>query len=185
MRIIAGIAGSRRIEAPKGQGTRPTLDRVRENLFNMLQGELTNALVLDVFAGSGALGLEALSRGAAEAVFSDRDPEAVRTVGRNIRSLGFEDRSRVIPGDWRGVLKILIKDGAGFDIVFLDPPYGMKDVGELLSDLLPLLRSDALVVVEHEAKAAPDVCPGYDLQRRRSWGYCGVSIFRRKVCEQT
>lgn len=181
MRIIAGTAGSRRIEAPRGQGTRPTLDRVRENLFNMLQGKLADASVLDVFAGSGALGLEALSRGASAAVFADKAPEALRTIARNIRGLGFEDRARVLPGDWRKVLKELRTDGAGFDIAFLDPPYAMKDYGELFSELLPLLKPGALAVIEHEAKAVPDTHTGYDLQRSRNWGYCGVSIFRKKV----
>ena len=183
MRIIAGTAGSRRIEAPRGQVTRPTLDRVRENLFNMLQNDIEGAYVLDLFAGSGALGLEALSRGASSAVFADINPDAIRTVERNLHSLGFEERSRVMPGDWKHVLGTLGNNGDSFDLVFLDPPYAMKDRAMLMKDVLALLKPDADVIFEHEAKDAAEVYGGYDLRRQRNWGYCGVSIYRKRECE--
>lgn len=102
MRIIAGEARSRTILAPEGRDTRPTLDRVRENLFNILQWQCPGARVLDLFAGSGALALEALSRGAAEAVLADCDARAVRVERQNVEALGFSQRARVLQADWPG-----------------------------------------------------------------------------------
>ena len=107
MRIVAGEARSRIILAPEGKDTRPTLDRVRENLFNILQWQCSGARVLDLFAGSGALALEALSRGAAEAVLADCDAKAVRVERQNVETLGFSDRARVMQADWRETLRRL------------------------------------------------------------------------------
>ena len=112
LRIIAGTARGRRLEAPEGRDTRPTLDRVRENLFNMLQGKCMDARVLDLFAGSGALSLEALSRGADFAVLADRDREAVRIQRKNLESLGFSHRARVLQSPWEATLRVLAPESA-------------------------------------------------------------------------
>ena len=128
MRIIAGEARSRTILAPEGRDTRPTLDRVRENLFNILQWQCPGARVLDLFAGSGALALEALSRGAAEAVLADCDARAVRVERQNVEALGFSQRARVLQADWRETVRKLSAEGRSFQLVFLDPPYAMEDL---------------------------------------------------------
>ncbi len=156
MRIIAGIARSRRIDAPKGQGTRPTLDGVREALFNILQGRCEGARALDLFCGSGALGLEAISRGAALAALNDVSREAAAVARRNAESLGFAERVRVTCADWQAALSALSRAGERFDLVFLDPPYAMPatPVLEALA-ALSLLAEDALVIVEHDAARAP------------------------------
>ena len=178
MRIIAGSARSRAIIAPEGRDTRPTLDRVRENLFNILMRRVPGAQVLDLFAGSGALSMEAVSRGAARAVLVDHDRAAIRCIQQNIAALRFEAETRVIPADWKAAVSLLEQEGARFDIIFLDPPYKMHDLSEVARRLIPLLAEDALVVVEHEARTMPALCEGFDMTDSRKWGVACVSFFR-------
>lgn len=182
MRIIAGSARSRVIEAPKGRDTRPTLDRVRENLFNILQRRIVDAWVLDLFAGSGALSLEAVSRGAALAVMADHDRAAIAVEKRNVQALGFEAKTRILQMPWQQTVQLLAQEGARFDLVFLDPPYAMAGEGlaQVMEALIPLLGEDALVMVEHEARTAPDASDAFEKTDERKWGYVGVSFFRLK-----
>ena len=179
MRIIAGTARSRVIEAPRGTDTRPTLDRVRENLFNVLRREVPGAQVLDLFAGSGALALEALSRGAGSAVLVDSQRAAQEAEARNVQALGFGDRARLLRMDWRRAVQLLTAEGARFDLVFLDPPYALHDLTEVTGALLPLLAEDALVCVEHPAREPSAVSAALSLCDRRQWGYVGVSLYRK------
>ena len=179
LRIIAGSARGRRIEAPEGRDTRPTLDRVRENLFNMLQGRVMDARVLDPFAGSGALSLEALSRGAAFAVLGDRDRAALRTEQWNIETLGFADRTRQIPGDWERTVETLRSEGEQFGLIFLDPPYAMTDLRCMTEKLKPLLDGDGWIVLEHQAKAEIQCAEGFRVVKERTWGYCGVKMYEQ------
>ena len=178
MRIISGEAGGRRISAPAGTNTRPTLDRVRENLFNMLQGKVEGRTVLDLFAGSGALSLEALSRGAKEAVLVDCDRRAVAAEKQNIGTLGYGSRADVVCADWRQAVSGLARRGKQFDLVFLDPPYATQDLREVFDALVPLLETDALIVLEHEAGKKPETGGGFTCEKERNWGYCGVSFYR-------
>ena len=152
-RIIAGRYGGRRIGAPPGTATRPTSDRVREALFSILGARVVDARVLDVFAGSGALGLEALSRGAASATFVETAPAALRALRANLEALGAD--AEVVRAD---ALKWLRAASAGtrqYDLVFLDPPYRQAEaLGAGLSGLLPaVLGPDALVVAESDRRA--------------------------------
>ncbi|MBQ9210474.1 MAG: 16S rRNA (guanine(966)-N(2))-methyltransferase RsmD [Clostridia bacterium] len=179
LRIIAGSARGRRFEAPEGRDTRPTLDRVRENLFNMLQGKTLDARTLDLFAGSGALSLEALSRGAAFAVLADRDREAIRVEKKNIAALGFEEKTRVLQSEWKNTLRALSAEGEKFDLIFLDPPYVMTDLREVTERLLPLMAEESWIVIEHQAKAQVQVAEGLGLVKERTWGYCGVKIYEQ------
>ncbi len=178
MRIIAGEARSRIIEAPKGRDTRPTLDRVRENLFNIIRGHVPGAAVLDLFAGSGALSLEALSRGAARAVMVDRDREAHRVERLNAERLGYGDRAEILLCDWQKALASLRDRSERFDLVFLDPPYAMGDLSGVTEGLLPLLSEDALIVTEHQAGRPYQVSPRLEETDARHWGYAGVTLYR-------
>ena len=179
MRIIAGDARGRRIEAPDGRDTRPTLDRVRENLFNMLQGEIAGSRVLDLFAGSGALSFEALSRGAETAWLADHDRKAIAVEKKNAQALGYSERVKTFQGDWRKALEETENAGMLFDLVFLDPPYAMLDLREVFAELIPVLGENALIVLEHEAGKKPETGEGFECFRERNWGFCGVSFFRR------
>lgn len=180
MRIIAGKARSRTIEAPKGRDTRPTLDRVRENLFNILQRRIIGATTLDLFAGSGALSLEAVSRGAELAVMADRDRQANMVEKLNVKNLGFEANTRIIQAEWQQTVRTLSAEGMKFDIVFLDPPYIMQDLTQVTEALLPLLAENALVVVEHEYHKLPVVSDAYEKNDTRKYGYVGVSFYSLK-----
>ena len=182
LRVIAGTARGRRFDAPEGRDTRPTLDRVRENLFNMLQGSVMDARVLDLFAGSGALSLEALSRGAAFAVLADRDREACRVERNNLEKLGFTDRARVMNSEWERTLRTLSGEGERFDLIFLDPPYAMTDLREVTEKLKPLMTPEARIVIEHRAGAEIAAADGLEIVKERSWGYCGVKIYEQ-LCD--
>jgi 16S rRNA (guanine966-N2)-methyltransferase len=157
MRVIAGRWGGRRLQSPPGAATRPTSDRVREALFSVLGGRVEDARVLDLFAGSGALGLEALSRGAAEATFVDSAPAAIRAIRSNLEALGGE--AEVRRADARRFLGGASAAGRHYDLVFLDPPYRMaKRLGDELTAALPaVLAPGAAVVTESDRRAALDL----------------------------
>jgi 16S rRNA (guanine966-N2)-methyltransferase len=150
MRIIAGQWGGRRLVTPRGQRTRPTSDRVREALFSIL-GPLDGARVLDLFAGSGALGLEALSRGAAHATFVERERAALRALRDNAADLGAD--AEVVAADVTVFLRAARERGAQYDLIFLDPPY--RDAAGLAQELslAPLLADGARVVGESDRRA--------------------------------
>ncbi|MBL1068397.1 16S rRNA (guanine(966)-N(2))-methyltransferase RsmD [Streptomyces sp. 7-21] len=175
-RVIAGTAGGRRLAVPPGGGTRPTSDRAREGLFSTwaaLWGPLSGARVLDLFSGSGAVGLEALSRGAAHALLAESDARAARTIRENIRALG-------LPGaELRPVraeqLAASPPEGGAYDLAFLDPPYAFGDdaVGEILLTLRRQgwLAGDAVVTVERSTRAGEFRWPaGFTGLRARRYG---------------
>jgi 16S rRNA (guanine966-N2)-methyltransferase len=151
MRIVAGTLGGRRLKAPPGRATRPTSDRVREALFSIL-GDLTDVRVLDLYAGSGALGIEALSRGAATAVFVDSDAKSVATIKANLDSLGVDAAVRK-----RDALAYLDNASDGpFDLVFLDPPYSSaSELAGLLSERLPPVLTKGARIVSESDKRHP------------------------------
>jgi 16S rRNA (guanine966-N2)-methyltransferase len=177
-RIIAGSAGGRRLDVPPGRGTRPTSDRAREGIFLTLDSlyGLGGARVMDLYAGSGAVGLEALSRGAAEAVLVESDAKAVRTIKANIASLGL-DGARVVADR---VERALGRRGEEvFDIVFADPPYAVSDAE--VTRVLESLRDNgwlvegALVAFERESRGKALVWPeGYVEERVRRYGEASV-----------
>ena len=159
MRIISGEMRGRRLIAPAGEETRPTSDKVREALFDIIRYDVADALVLDLFGGSGALALEAISRGAARATVCDRSSQAVAAIRKNIALAGCADRVRLVFGDWK---KAVSQAEEPFSLVFLDPPYRMADVyGQALQALCEkgLVRHDALVVMEHAASIRPGGIP--------------------------
>ena len=177
LRIIAGEARGRTLVAPKGMDTRPTLDRVRESLFNILRPYLLDAVVLDLFAGSGALGFESLSRGARQAVFADHARAAQEAVLRNMETLRMGDRARLLKRDWRAALRQLQAERLRFDLVFLDPPYQMEQAGEMLVALRQgsLLHGDSLVVYEHALDNPPDTAL-WEVADMRKYGDTAITF---------
>ena len=185
MRIIAGEARGRQISAPRGQHTRPTLDRVRENIFNMIQNDVPGSIVLDLFAGSGALSLEALSRGASRAVMVDSDRNACKVQTENTSALGYSGKVKQYQADWRTAVSDLRKEKAVFDLVFLDPPYIYTDMREVFSALVPLVRPDSLLVLEHQAGTGILVPDIFVSVKQRSWGFCAASFYRLLCKEES
>ena len=175
MRIIAGTRKGHTIQAPPGRDTRPTSDRVRENIFNLV-GPVDDAWVLDLFAGSGALGIEALSRGAASAVFVEHDPDALRTIERNLDRLRLSG-ARVVRGDVLWTIAQEASAGAKYDLVLVDPPYGMltEIQPRLARHLPPLLAADGLLVLETDARAKPDL--PLPVRTSRKYGQTRVTLF--------
>ncbi len=179
MRIIGGEARSRLIDAPKGMDTRPTQDKVRESLFNILQWDMQGRTVLDLFAGSGALGLEALSRGAAYAVFVDHSPKAAGIVQGNVDRLGFRERAKVIRADWHAAVSTLAPHArGGFDLIFLDPPYRMANMGEVCSHMLKchVLKPSPLIVIEHAISTPPRFGAEFRATDFRRYGDTGITF---------
>lgn len=151
--------------------TRPTLDQTRESLFNILQSEVQGARVLDLFAGSGALGLEALSRGAEFVVFCDKGREALKALKANIAALGAGEECRLLGEDCYLALNRLAREGERFDLIFLDPPY-TQDNGPVMEKILNLclLHEEGMVVVERDAKASLSLPQGFCLKKSKVYG---------------
>ncbi len=187
MRIIGGEARSRQIEAPKGMDTRPTQDKVRESLFNILQWEIKGKSVLDLFAGSGALGLEALSRGADSAVFVDLSRHAAKIIQENVDRLGYQSKARVVRDDWKSAVGTqAYYDRNVFDLVFLDPPYSMTNTGEICSYMLSygILAQHVLIVVEHALDTPPKLGPEFKANDLRRYGDTGITFCTLSVKEK-
>ena len=154
IRVIGGQLKGRRLETPDWDGLRPTSDRLRETLFNILMPRIAGARVLDGYAGTGAVGIEALSRGAAHVTFVDHDPRAAALIRTNLTRCGVSDRHVIIRARLAGASGRL--DGR-FDIVFLDPPYGAAELESGLDAGAPLVGKEGLLVIEH---ATRDAAPG-------------------------
>jgi 16S rRNA (guanine966-N2)-methyltransferase len=170
MRVIAGELKGRRFEAPKGTATRPTSDFVREAAFNLV-GPVDGAVALDLFAGSGGLGIEALSRGAAGCVFVDSSREACRTIGRNLEKLGL--RATVLCRDAHGALST---EPGPYDLVLCDPPYDFAAHDRLAPHLVRVLAADGLVVYQTAAAVEPAL-EGLSTRTSRRYGSARLTLF--------
>ena len=178
VRIIAGAWRGRRIHFPDMPALRPTPDRVRETLFNWLQHSIADARVLDLFAGSGALGLEALSRGARQAVFVEQFPAAARALQEQLVRLGAAPKGRILE---MGAARYLRTPGERFDIAFLDPPFGTNALAEYipLLDTGDWLKVGSLVYLENERSAGVPALPGHwELLKSKSAGEVGYHLVR-------
>ncbi len=181
MRVITGIARGRKLVAPEGLETRPTADKVKEGIFSAVQFELSEARVLDLFAGSGQMGIEALSRGAAHAVFIDSSLRSIRCVNENLRNTGFERMSEVINRDSYDYIKLTAQT---FDIIILDPPYHHNHIDNILPFAAKKLRSGGMIICEYEKEAAEPTAPeGLILRKTYHYGKINVSIFYRPAEE--
>ena len=177
MRVITGFARGRKLKTVKGTDVRPTGDRVKEGLFSAIQFDIEGRRVLDLFAGSGQLGIEALSRGAQSAVFVDFSDESLRVVKENLHSTGLEKQATVFKSDFSDFLKTTRLQ---FDIAFLDPPYAKGFLPTALG-LLPRSMSDAGVIIcEHPTETVlPEEIEGFKLSRKYKYGKVMLSLYRR------
>ncbi len=181
LRIIAGSARGRRFDAPKGMDTRPTLDRVKESVFGMLQFEIADSSVLDLFSGSGNLGLEAASRGAKKVVCNDRNRDCAEQIQANAKLLGLADKVQVFSKDFAVCLADLARSGEKFDFVFLDAPYRDGTAEKAAEEIFSrgLLHPNGRVILEHATELPPHVNEtlGRAIETRR-YGACAVTIYQ-------
>jgi 16S rRNA (guanine966-N2)-methyltransferase len=178
MRIIAGERKGHTIYAPRGLDTRPTSDRVRENVFNIVAGWVEDARVLDLYAGSGAMGLEALSRGAAAVVFVESDANAARTIERNLDKLRLTGAT-VLRAAATAALTQEVAAGRKYDLVLADPPYAMTDYDALARYFPRVLADDGLLVLESSARTEPAL-PSLQVRTTRKYGSTRVTVFEHE-----
>jgi RNA methyltransferase, RsmD family len=151
MRVIAGKYKHRILKGPKHEGLRPTADRIKEALFNIIGAKINDADFLDLFAGSGAIGIEALSRDAKSVVFADNNPSSIKLLKDNIRFLDSSDQIRVLQFPVARTIAILAKEGLSFDLIFLDPPFQAGLLPKTVDSIIgyQLLKNDGVLIVEH------------------------------------
>jgi 16S rRNA (guanine(966)-N(2))-methyltransferase RsmD len=179
LHVLTGKAKGRRLKVPKGKSVRPTTGRVKKTIFDML-GDIKGLKVLDLFAGSGSLGIEALSRDVAHVTFVEKDPSVCRVLKENITLCGFIDRADLICSYYEGALKRLKKGGQKFDLVFIDPPYisyGTKEVSDFIDDVAELLEENGVIVIEHNYKL--EGSPDRFERITKPFGGTQLSFFRR------
>ncbi len=188
MRIVSGTAGGLHLKVPKGHKVRPTADQVREAIFNIIVSRfaLEGVAILDLFAGTGALGIEALSRGARSAVFIDASPDSQRLILENLALTSFRRHGRLIRAYANKGIRVVEEQGLRFGGVFLDPPYDEGWVDKVLRLLArsSILEPQAWVVVEHSQKeTGAEAYPSLLLTDRRRYGTTGVSFYQRQTQE--
>lgn len=179
MRIIAGKDKGRKLNRRDGQDVRPTSDRTKEALFNILGSEVVGIRFLDLFAGFGGIGLEALSRGAYEAVFVERKDSNVEIIEENREMLGYEDKSEVIKAD---VLESLGLLRGNFDLIFMDPPYQEQELYQsTLAQIekYKLLHPTGLIIIEHHSTTELDLEDEYDIIKERNYGNAALTLVKR------
>ncbi|MFS0869771.1 16S rRNA (guanine(966)-N(2))-methyltransferase RsmD [Paenibacillus xylanilyticus] len=180
MRVVSGSAKGRPLKAVPGNGTRPTTDKVKEALFSMIGPYFEGGTALDLFAGSGGLGIEALSRGMDKAVFVDLESKSIEVIRANLKATKLEDQAAIYRNDAGRALKALAKRTTRFDLVFLDPPYRMKNGDELMLTMheLELLEPEATIVLEYESKYSyPEQFGPFEQTRKAVYGETAVSIY--------
>lgn len=184
MRIIGGLARGRRLLAPRGRRTRPTSDYLREVLFDLLAQQIEGRTFLDLYAGTGAVGIEALSRGAARAVFVERDRVALTMLHRNLDMSGLRDRAEVVQMEVLRYLRRAVCGSQHFDLIFLDPPYLHTDVGDAIGLIASteFLAPTGMAILERSAKAVPVSAPaGLALIREVRHGAAVLQLYRREA----
>lgn len=176
MRVITGIAKGKRLKTLEGLDTRPTTDRVKEGIFNIIQFDLPASKVLDLFAGSGQIGIEALSRGASYCVFNDQNRQAQQIIKDNLINTGLYKSSRVISMDAKAYLNSTKEE---FDIVFLDPPYNKGILQEILPIVAKKMTDRGIIICEHEKnEELPEKILDFDLKKQYKYGKIMISVYK-------
>lgn len=188
MRVIAGEAKGRPLKAVPGNRTRPTTDKVKEAVFSIIGPFFDGGWALDLFAGTGGLGIEALSRGMEKAIFVDLEKASIDVIRHNLAAANMEERAEVYKNDARRAIKLLHKRKVAFRLVFLDPPYRMKDADELMEELAvrELLDEGAIVMVEHESDHHyPEQMGNYIQFKRAVYGETAITIYSYRRTQHT
>ena len=180
MKVISGFLKGRNILGYDIDGTRPTMDRVKESLFAMIQDYIKDSIILDLFAGSGQLGIEAISNGAKLCYFTDHNNEVIKALNTNIANLNIENKSKVILTDWKKFLNDCSLKKLKFDLIFVDPPYDY-DVYEKIIDkvsTLDLLNKNGLLILEHHNLKFKEVYNDLSLYKEKKYGNKSVNIYK-------
>lgn len=182
MRVISGKYKGKKIEGYDIEGTRPTQDRIKESLFAMIQEDLRDATVLDLFAGSGNLGIEALSNGASLAYFVDSNPKCIEVLNKNIKNIE-EDMVRIYNKDYLEALKYFYNQDIRFDIIFLDPPYHLNCLDKILKIITDfnLVSKEGIVVCEYEIDKFQEKYNSLELIKEKKYGYKNIRVYRRET----
>ena len=180
MKVISGTLKGRNIEGYNIDGTRPTMDRVKESLFATIQNNIKNSVVLDLFAGSGQLGIEAISNGANTCYFIDNNKEVIKVLNKNISNLNIKQNSKVILSDWKKSLNDFANQGIKFDLIFVDPPYDYNVYEKILEKVstLNLLNENGLIILEHSNLKFKDVYNNLTLYKEKKYGNKSVNIYK-------
>lgn len=181
MRVVSGQAKGRALKAVPGVTTRPTTDKVKEAIFNIIGPYYEGGCVLDLFGGSGGLGIEALSRGMDKAIFVDRESKAIATMKHNLEVTNFTSSAEVYRNDAERALKALIKREMHFDLILLDPPYKQQKLISLISiiEQYGLLKEDGVIMAEHSHDVMlPDEIGKLTCVKRENYGICSITIYK-------
>lgn len=182
MRVVSGKLKGKSLKAVPGKSTRPTTDKVKEAIFNMIGPYFQGGLCLDLFAGSGGLGIEALSRGTDKVLFIDRDGKAIQTIYENLKQCNLEERAEVYRNESTRALKAIIKRELRFDYIFLDPPYAKQQLKETLEmiDKHQLLKDEGVIVCEHSSDVQiPAQIEGLVRIKQETYGIITISIYEK------
>lgn len=180
MRVVSGICKGRSLKAVPGMSTRPTTDKVKEAIFNMIGPYFNGGVGLDLFGGSGGLGIEALSRGLDHVIFVDRDAKAVQTIRKNLEICEFDKKAEVFRNDAERAIKAIIKRNLKFSYIFLDPPYKLQKLTALIAiiDDQNLLEENGVIVAEHDARTVlPDKIGALTKTKYEVYGITAISIY--------
>lgn len=183
MRVVSGKFKGKSLKAVPGKTTRPTTDKVKEAMFNIIGPYFSGGLCLDLFAGSGGLGIEALSRGVDKVIFVDRDGKAIQTIYDNIKACGVENQVEVFRNDANRALKAIIKRELAFDYIFLDPPYAKQQLESLLQsmDKHHVLRENGIIICEHSSDVdIPSQVGNLHIIKKETYGIITISIYTYK-----
>ena len=179
VRVISGSARGLKLNTPGDDRVRPTTDRVKESMFNIVQDWVYDSQVLDLFAGSGALGIEALSRGASQAVFCDNSLDSIKIIKSNIEKARVADRSQIVSGDFKRCLRDMEAKNKSFDMIFVDPPYYEGLFEEVLDTIrsCKILKKDGIVIVEHDAKRPIGQVEGLEVYKEKKYGITMLTFY--------
>ena len=180
MRVISGKYKGKKIDGYDIEGTRPTQDRVKESLFSIIQNELRDATILDLFAGSGNLGIEALSNGASFSYFVDNNSKCIEVLNKNLNSIN-DFNNKVLNLDYKKALKYFKDNNITFDIIFLDPPYNLECLDYILDKIIEfnLLNSDGIIICEYEFDNFKDEYNNLEVEKDKKYGYKNIRIYRK------
>ena len=180
MRVISGFLKGRNIEGYNIEGTRPTQDRVKESMMASIQNNIKDATVLDLFAGSGSLGIETISNGSKICYFIDNNKEVINTLKKNINNLQIQNKSNIINSDWKKILNTFGQNKNKFDIIFVDPPYDYDVYEKVISKIneLELLNPNGILVLEYSNKKFNKEYNNLILIKEKKYGYKSVNIYK-------